>query len=125
MKIEDAKILVGDDSIFARKQIKDVLIKLGATNILEASNGKQALQIFEEENPDLVFIDIVMPVMDGNIALECMIAQKPDAKIIVVSSVGSQGRLKRAVAAGVKDFIQKPLKESQIEKIVRTQLEES
>lgn len=125
MKIEDAKILVGDDSIFARKQIKDVLIKLGATNILEASNGKQALQIFEEENPDLVFIDIVMPVMDGNIALECMIAQKPDAKIIVVSSVGSQGQLKRAVAAGVKDFIQKPLKESQIEKIVRTQLEES
>ena len=125
MKIEDAKILVGDDSIFARKQIKDVLIKLGATNILEASNGKQALQIFEEENPDLVFIDIVMPVMDGNIALECMIAQKPDAKIIVVSSVGSQGQLRRAVAAGVKDFIQKPLKESQIEKIVRTQLEES
>lgn len=125
MKIEDAKILVGDDSIFARKQIKDVLIKLGATNILEASNGKQALQIFEDEKPDLVFIDIVMPVMDGNIALECMIAQNPDAKIVVVSSVGSQGQLKRAVAAGVKDFIQKPLKESQIEKIVRTQLEES
>ena len=125
MKIEDAKILVGDDSIFARKQIKDVLIKLGATNILEASNGKQALQIFEDEKPDLVFIDIVMPVMDGNIALECMIAQNSDAKIVVVSSVGSQGQLKRAVAAGVKDFIQKPLKESQIEKIVRTQLEES
>lgn len=124
MNIEDAKILVGDDSIFARKQIKDVLTKLGVKNILEASNGKQALQLFEDENPDLVFIDIVMPVMDGNIALECMIAQKPNAKIVVVSSVGSQGQLKRAVAAGVKDFVQKPLKESQIEKIVRTQLEE-
>lgn len=125
MKLEDAKILVGDDSVFARKQIIDTLKKLGITNILEASNGKQALQLFEDEKPDLVFIDIVMPVMDGNIALECMIAQNPNAKIVVVSSVGSQGQLKRAVSAGVKDFVQKPLKESQIEKIVRTQLEES
>jgi len=125
MKLEDAKILVGDDSIFARKQIIDTLKKLGVNNILEASNGKQALQIFEEEKPDLVFIDIVMPVMDGNIALECMIAQRPEAKIIVVSSVGSQGQLKRAVAAGVKDFIQKPIKESQIVNVLRTQLEES
>lgn len=125
MNIEDAKVLIGDDSILARKQIKDAVSKLGITNIIEASNGKQALDLFEKEKPDLVFIDIVMPVMDGNIALECMLAQNPNAKVVVVSSVGSQGQLKRAVSAGVKDFIQKPIRADQIDKIVRTQLEES
>ena len=66
-----------------------------------------------------------MPVMDGGIALECILADNPDAKIIVVSSVGSQSQVKRAIAAGIKDFIQKPINKEMLKKLITTQLEEA
>lgn len=125
MKLEDARVLIGDDSILARKQLKDALSEIGVTEIYEASNGKQALDLFNEKKPDLVLIDIVMPVMDGGIALECILADNPDAKIIVVSSVGSQNQVKRAIAAGIKDFIQKPINKEMLKKLITTQLEEA
>lgn len=125
MKLEDARVLIGDDSILARKQLKDALSEIGVTEIYEASNGKQALDLFNEKKPDLVLIDIVMPVMDGGIALECILADNPDAKIIVVSSVGSQSQVKRAIAAGIKDFIQKPINKEMLKKLITTQLEEA
>ena len=54
MKLEDARVLIGDDSILARKQLKDALSEIGVTEIYEASNGKQALDLFNEKKPDLV-----------------------------------------------------------------------
>ena len=118
MLIKDAKILIGDDSILARKQLKDVLASFGAVNFVDAVNGKEAVEKYIAEKPDLVFLDIVMPIKDGISAVKEIIAENPQAFIVIVSSVGTQQQLKAAIEAGATDFVQKPLKEEQIKALI-------
>ena len=125
MELKDAVVVIGDDSVLARKQLKDVLLGLGVGTVFEAANGKLAAELVAKEKPNLVFLDIVMPVMDGNSAIETILASDPDMKIVVVSSVGTQAQVKRAVEAGIKDFIQKPFNTDQIAKTVKTLIEEA
>lgn len=114
-------ILVGDDSILARKQLKDILIRIqDDIEFVEASNGQEAVDLFKEANPDIVFLDIVMPVKDGIAATSDIINADPNAKIIIVSSVGTQAQLKSAIEAGAKDFIQKPIRAEQVTAIFNT-----
>ena len=114
MNINDCKILICDDSILARKQIKDVVATIGEPAIFEASDGQSAIDIYKNEKPNLLFLDIVMPKKDGNIAIEEIMAFDPNAIIIIVSSVGTQSQLKCALEAGATDFIQKPFSKEQI-----------
>ena len=114
MKLEDAKILIGDDSILARKQLKDIISSLGGRNFLDASNGQEVIDIYKEQSPEVVFLGIVMPVKDGNTAIAEIMEYDPQADIIIVSSVGTQSQLKQAIQLGAKDFLQKPLNRRQI-----------
>lgn len=123
MKIEDAKFLIGDDSVLARKQLKDIITSLGGSNFIEASNGQEAIVLYKEHSPNVVFLDIVMPVKDGNTAIAEIMEFDPKADIIIVSSVGTQAQLKQAIQLGAKDFIQKPLNQKQIEAILNTRYE--
>lgn len=123
MKLDDAKILIGDDSILARRQLKNLINMLGSPTFFEASNGEDAVNIYKKESPDLVFLDIVMPIMDGNTAVREIMAFDPDALIIIVSSVGTQSLLKGAIMAGASEFIQKPLEQEQIHHVVTSRLE--
>ena len=123
MKLEDAKILIGDDSILARKQLKDMLSTFGAQNYIEAKNGQEAIDLYREHTPDIVFLDIVMPVKDGNSAIAEIMEMDSNANIVVVSSVGTQSQLKQAIQLGAKDFIQKPLNNKQIETILKNRFE--
>lgn len=123
MDINELKILVCDDSILARKQIKDILSILGEPIFYEATDGQGAIDIYQEVKPDLVFLDIVMPKKDGNIAIQEIMSFDPEATIIIASSVGTQSQLKCALEAGAKDFIQKPLDKSQVIGIVKKFLE--
>ena len=123
MKLEDAKILIGDDSILARKQLKDILSSLGGRNFLDASNGQEVIDIYKEKSPEVVFLDIVMPVKDGNTAIAEIMEYDPQADIIIVSSVGTQSQLNQAIQLGAKDFLQKPLNRRQIESILNNRFE--
>lgn len=123
MKLEDAKILIGDDSVLARKQLKDILSSLGGRNFLDASNGQEVIDIYKEQSPEVVFLDIVMPVKDGNTAIAEIMEYDPKADIIIVSSVGTQSQLKQAIQLGAKDFLQKPLNRRQIESILNNRFE--
>ena len=109
MSIDEGKILICDDSILARKQIKDVIASIGNPTIFEASDGEGAIEVYKEHKPDLVFLDIVMPKKDGNIAIDEIMAFDKDAVIVIVSSVGTQSQLKSALESGATDFIQKPI----------------
>ena len=113
MMLNGIKILIGDDSILARKQLKDIVSTYGTPVFLEASNGQDAIDLYKKESPELVFLDIVMPVK----------AYDKDADIIVVSSVGTQTQLKAAIEAGANDFIQKPLNAEQIHHIISSRFE--
>ena len=72
---------------------------------------------------DLVFLDIVMPNKDGNAAIEEIMRDDPDATIIIASSIGTQSQLKKAIEAGAKEFIQKPLDQQQVLSTVNRFLE--
>lgn len=123
MKFTDAVILIGDDSILARKQLKDVVRSFGGQNILEASNGEDAVRLALEHKPDLIFLDLVMPVKDGIAAIQEIKASIPDADIVVVSSVGTQTQLRKALESGAKDFVQKPFNVSLIKSIITSRFE--
>ncbi|MDD6306102.1 MAG: response regulator [Clostridiales bacterium] len=126
MTLDDAKILIGDDSILARKQIKDIISQYGSPIFLEASNGQDCIDIYKNEKPTLVFLDIVMPVKDGNAVIREIIDFDKSADIIVVSSVGTQAQLRTAIETGAKDFVQKPLKSAdQIHHIITSRFERS
>ena len=114
MAIDEGKILICDDSILARKQLKDIISLAGSPTILEANNGETAVEIYKAEKPDLVFLDIVMPKKDGNKAIEEIMAFDNEATIIIVSSVGTHTQLRAALEAGATDFIQKPINNVQI-----------
>ena len=123
MDISSKKILVCDDSILARKQLMDAVKEIadGAT-FIEGKNGAEAVDLYKSEKPDLVFMDIVMPEKDGTTALAEIREYDKDAVIIIVSSVGTQEQLKKAIQLGAKDFIQKPFEKNQIKEIIELRL---
>lgn len=123
MKLEDAKILICDDSILARRQLKDIVSSFGGVNFIEASNGQEAIDLYMEHSPDIAFLDIVMPVKDGHSAISDIMNWDSKAEIVVVSSVGTQTHLRQAIQLGAKDFVQKPLNERQVESILRHRFE--
>ncbi len=123
MRLDDAKILISDDSILARKQLKDMVSSHGAPTYIEAADGQETIDLYKKENPDLVFLDIVMPVKDGNAAIREIIEFDSSADIIIVSSVGTQSQLRAAIEAGAKDFIQKPLNSTQVKEVLASRFE--
>ncbi len=119
-------VLICDDSILARKQLGDVIRKFDSEiEIVQATNGEEAVEKYKKVHPALTFLDIVMPKMDGITAVKNIVEYDEDADIVIVSSVGTQTQLKAAIEAGARDFVQKPFSESQVDKIVRAHLEEA
>ena len=116
----DLKILIADDSILARKQLKDVLLTAGYNDFIEAKDGKEAINFYKQDKADIVFLDIVMPQVDGIEAVKQIRAYDENANIVMVSSVGTQGQIKAAIEAGAKDFIQKPFVSNQILTVLDT-----
>ncbi|MBM7552739.1 response regulator [Thalassobacillus pellis] len=108
------KVLIVDDAAFMRMMIKDILTKNGFEVVGEAQDGQQAIEKFEETNPDLVTMDITMPEMDGISALKEIKKSHPDAKIIMCSAMGQQAMVIDAIQAGAKDFIVKPFQADRV-----------
>ena len=118
MDMKDAKFMICDDSILARKNLSALLRSFGYENIIEVSNGQDAVNVYMHEHPTVALLDIVMPVKDGITATKEIMAYDPKAKIIIVSSVGTQTNLREAIKAGAKDFIQKPIDQTLLEQVL-------
>ncbi len=115
---KELKVLICDDSALVRKKMSSALSGMGVSEIHEAVNGNEAVQKYAEYMPDIVFMDIVMPEKTGVDALKDIKSLNPEAKVVMASSVGTQGNLKEAIEAGAFDFIQKPITEEDIVKIL-------
>ncbi|PLX27051.1 two-component system response regulator [Candidatus Parcubacteria bacterium] len=105
------KILIADYSAFMRKMLIEILNEGGYTEIIEAENGKIALEKIESENPDLVLLDIIMPEVDG---VEVTKQAGKKVKIIIISAIGQEGVIKEAQDNGALGFIVKPFKKEQV-----------
>lgn len=114
------KILVCDDSMTVRKKLGNTLKSLIPCQVIEAKDGAQAIDLFNEEIPDLVFMDIMMPVKDGLEAVAEIMTMHRDAKIIMLSSVGTKSNLQKALKFGALDFVQKPVEIERLKTILET-----
>lgn len=114
--------LIADDSKFARLQLRGILGEAGYKVIAEASNGDEAVYRYKEHKPDVVFMDLAMPVKNGLVAIKEIIEFDSKAVIIVCSAIGHRGAVAEAVLSGAKDFILKPINKEQILTVLERQL---
>jgi len=102
------RVLVVDDLRFMRTIIRDILETAGIEVIGEAENGVECLALYEETKPDIVLLDITMPVMDGITTLRELKRKYIESTVIMCSALGQQKYIIKAIQLGAKDFIVKP-----------------
>ena len=112
------RVMVVDDSVIAQRKIAQLLEELGHAVVCSCSNGKEACEKYPEHNPDLVTMDITMPVMDGIQATKHIISADPEAIVLMVTSHSQKKTVIDAIDAGAKGYILKPFyKDNVAEKI--------
>jgi len=116
---EKLRILVTDDSQLLRKKMRAELEKLDC-EVIEAVNGKEAITLVLEQEPDGIFLDIVMPVVGGIEALEFIREVAPDVTVVMLSSMGTPQKLMQCLKMGAIDFINKPYTKEQIARAVES-----
>jgi two-component system, chemotaxis family, chemotaxis protein CheY len=110
------KILVVDDAMYMRRGLSEKLIKLGH-NVIEAQDGEEAVIKSRSEHLDMVFIDIVMPKMDGLTAIK-LLRKEFMGKIVVYTANFSKNLLIEALMAGASEYLIKPYDDFRIEAAV-------
>lgn len=111
-------VLVVDDALFMRVTIGNMLKEWGFEIVGEAANGKEAIALYEQLQPDLVTMDLTMPIMTGIEAVQNIVSKYSDAKIIMVTAMGQQKKIKLAIESGAKDFMTKPFTQEQLKSVV-------
>ncbi len=109
-----ANILIADDSTVMRRGLNLILTKGGHTVVGEATNGEQAFTLYCQLKPDLVTMDITMPVMDGIEVLQKILKTYPAAKIIMISALDQKKMILEALECGASHYIIKPFKDDKV-----------
>jgi len=112
------KVLVVDDAMFMRSKASKLLSQEGY-EVVEASNGAEAVEAYKAEKPDLVLMDITMPVMDGIEAVKNIKAYDSEAKVVMVTALGQRSMVLEAIRAGAKDFVVKPFQADKLLEAVK------
>jgi two-component system chemotaxis response regulator CheY len=115
------RLLIVDDALIMRMKIREIATAAGWTVIAEATNGLEAVQMFQQHQPDLVTMDMVMPEMDGLTALRTIRASHPDANVVMVSAVNQKDQLRQCIAEGAMDFVVKPFDSEQLRSFFQQQ----
>ncbi|MED1800485.1 response regulator [Brevibacillus porteri] len=116
-------ILIVDDTAFTRLVLRHMFEKLGVEVVAEADSGEEAVRNYCLYRPSLVMMDITMPGMNGLAASRKIMELDKDAKIIICSAVARRDTVIKAIQAGARDFIAKPLQFERIEWAVQNLLE--
>ena len=103
----EGSILLVDDEAHIRKFISLLLRHLGTTRIFEAPNGVEALEVYKREQPDLVMLDVNMPVMDGIETLRALKTLNPDCVVVMLTSLANRQTIDEAVSLGAANYIRK------------------
>jgi len=118
------RVIVVDDAPIIRLMLKDVLEFNNYQVIKECGNGQEAIDAYKELKPDLVTMDIVMPVKDGIEALEEILNFDENAKVVMVTAVDQRESLMKAIRLGATDYIVKPFESDRVLSAVRKALGE-
>ena len=115
-------VLIVDDIAFVRKTLSDILTQAHYQVVGEASDGLEAIALYQKLRPDLVTMDIVMPQMSGIDAARKILKMDRHAKIIIVSAMGQENLIMEAINVGAKDYITKPFTAEDVLKTVERAL---
>lgn len=107
-------VLIVDDSRTSRKILESILSENGFTVIGQACDGNEGVTKYKELKPDIVTMDITMPVMDGVESLRCIKEYDPKAKVVMVTAAGQKNKIIEALKLGVDDFLTKPYEAEEI-----------
>lgn len=110
----NCKVLVVDDSPFIFKAVKKALEPKGFELVGHGENGKQGLELYQQHKPDVITLDVTMPVMDGLETAKALFQMNPSVKIIMLSAMGDDDLIAAARKIGVKKFLSKPFKADEL-----------
>jgi two-component system chemotaxis response regulator CheY len=120
------KVLVVDDSISIARQLTKMVEGFGGYEVVgHAKNGAEAVKLFKTLQPDVVLMDIVMPMMDGIQSLRTLMRLDPEAKVVVISSMGGVGqKVEEAIRLGARSVISKPFEEQKVHSVLQRVFEQ-
>lgn len=109
------RLMIVDDALIMRMKIREIATRAGWNVVAEAPNGVEALRLFNEHQPDLVTLDMVMPEMDGLQTLKAIRQVCPEARVVMVSAVNQKEKLRECIAEGAMDFVVKPFNPDELQ----------
>lgn len=112
------RVLVVDDALYMRQMIKDILTEMGCAIVGEAVDGEDACRKYDETKPDLVTMDLMMPVKGGMDALREIRAKDPLAKVVVISALDQREPQLEALALGAVDYVVKPFERDRVREAI-------
>lgn len=114
------RVLIIDDSVFTFEQLKAIVEKTGVAEVLgHAKDGMEGVKLYRKLTPDIVFLDILMPNMDGLQTLKTILNIDKNAKVVMISSLGGAAeKAEEAMRSGAKAIISKPFDEKDIKRII-------
>lgn len=112
------RILIVDDIPFVRKAMNQILTRLGHEVVGEATNGREAIDLYVQTQPDFVLMDLAMPLMNGIEATRQIMKINPQANVVILSSLTQENLISEAILAGAKDYVVKPFEASEVERVL-------
>ena len=113
-EIERNGVVIVDDSRFSRNVLRDILENEGFEVVGEAGDGQEAIDKAKELSPEIIFLDVEMPVMDGLGALGKIMKYDPGINVIMCTALGQKKIIMEATRAGAKDYVIKPYRKESI-----------
>jgi len=113
------RVMIVDDALFMRNMLRGILEEDGYEVVAEAADGGEAVITYRDVRPDIVTLDIIMPVKNGIEALREIMAMDPNARVVICSAVGQESLVQKAQDVGARDFILKPFNPDRVKEIIR------
>jgi two-component system chemotaxis response regulator CheY len=113
-----ANVLVVDDSSIMRRNLSAILSNAGHTIVAEAMNGELGVREYKRHKPDLVTMDITMPVLDGISAVKQIIELDPEAQVVMISSLDQKSMVLTALQNGARHYVIKPFTPEKVLQVI-------
>ena len=120
-------VLIADDIAIFRNMLKDIIVEfcdIQRHNVFEAIDGVHAMSEYKRLKPDIVFLDITMPKLDGISVIKQVMEIDPKARIIMCTSSGEESVIKECVREGALDYLVKPITPSRVVEAIKKVMRE-
>jgi two-component system, chemotaxis family, chemotaxis protein CheY len=116
-------VIIADDSPFMRTMLKGIVDNMGFEVVAEAANGDEAVEEHRRHHPTVTILDVTMPGSDGVNAAQRIVAEDPQAVVVMSCALGQKEEVLAAIKAGARDFVIKPFETDRVEAVLQALLE--